>query len=102
MLLFSLMATLLVHTNGVRVLTSKVKMSEYENANGGPYSGAHLEDTSLVKLTDLSLCMRFNYKILGSTVVDGKEGRNRLFTIADFRTDGFVSRKNYYQLISFP
>ena len=85
------MVTFIGFVNGVRVFTSKVKMAEYYNGIGGPYSGAHLVNaTETVKLTDLSLCLRFNYKILGSINVDGLEGRNRLITIADFRTDGNV------------
>ena len=79
-------------TNAIRIFTSKVKITEYDSSNGGPVSGAHLVNTSLaVGLKSLSMCIRFNYKMLGTRYVDGQEGRNRLITIADFRTDGVVS-----------
>ena len=49
-------------------------------------SGARLLDERMVKVTDLTLCIRFNFQLL-----EYHEGRSRLVTIEDFRTNSTVS-----------
>lgn len=61
---------------GMKVLESTLPMS----LDGQAISGARLLDDRKVKVEDISLCMRFNYKLLG-----GYEGRSRLITIEDWR-----------------
>lgn len=60
----------------IRVLKSKLKLSE----DGKAISGAKLVENKTVKTKDLTLCIRFNYKLLG-----GYEGRSRLISIEDWR-----------------
>ena len=45
----------------VRVLQSTLKLSQ----DGQAISGAKLVDDRSVEVTDLTLCIRFNYKLLG-------------------------------------
>ena len=61
-------------TNAVRVLTSNVELEDY----GDPISGAKLVNATNYEepLKDFSLCIRFNYKVLGSKM----EGKGRLIT----------------------
>ena len=75
----------------VKVFTSTLTLTEY----GRPISGAHLVNASLGgrRLTDVSICMRFNYKLLGN-INSGIEGKQRLLTIAKWRKDAFHSIKD--------
>ena len=67
------------------VIQSHVKLDEYDKNHGGPISGAHLITDKSARWTDLSICMRFNYKLLGDIAANGAENKGRLITIANFR-----------------
>ena len=72
--------------SSLRVLKSTLKLTE----DGEAISGAKLEPwegARDVDVTDLTLCIRFNYKLLGDY-----EGRSRLITIEDWREDEKVGK----------
>ncbi len=62
---------------GIRVQTSQISLEE----EGTAVSGVRLVDDRNVSISDVSLCMRFNYKLLG-----GWEQRSQLMHIEDWRT----------------
>ncbi len=62
---------------GIRVLTSQISLEE----EGTAVSGVRLVDDRNVSISDILLCMRFNYKLLG-----GWEQRSQLMHIEDWRT----------------
>ena len=67
----------------IRVLQSLLPMSQ----DGKAISGATLVDDREVDLTDITYCIRANFKLLGAY-----EGRSRLISVDDWRTDNSVSR----------
>ena len=70
----------------IRVFTSLVPLTEY----GDPLSGAHLISAELTPdLKDVTICLRFNYKLLGIPHGLG-EGNGRVLTISDWRTNPIV------------
>lgn len=65
----------------IKVLTSLLKL---EDANNG-INGAKLISNDRVNISDITLCIRFNIKVLGRN-----EGQSRIITIEDWREDGAV------------
>lgn len=78
--------------SSIKVLESKIKLSEYDPGPGGPVSRAHLNHTQRVTLTDFSICMRFNYKLLGEIPI---ETRGRIFTIGDWKEHAKDRKPDY-------
>lgn len=72
----------------VKVLKSRIKLDE----EGLTLSGAKLKDARQVNVTDITLCIRFNYKLLGF-----HEGRSTLITIAEWKNDPEVSEVAYHK-----
>ena len=60
----------------LRVLRSTLTLEE----DGTAISGAKLIDNRKVKVADITLCIRFNFKLLG-----GYEGRSQLIHIEDWK-----------------
>ncbi len=79
---FFLVALFAQTIQGIRVLTSVVKLEE----EGTKISGARLLDDRNVSVKEAAFCMRFNYKLLG-----GWEERSQLIHIEDWRTGPKVS-----------
>ena len=90
-----LLFLLINYAHSIKVLKSTIKLTEYDPGPGGPISGAHLNSSARVTITDLSLCMRFNYKLLGDIEGVGSESRGRIFTIAKWRNSGIDVKGEY-------
>ncbi len=60
---------------------SKLTLEE----DGKAISGAQLLDDRRVKVTDVTFCIRFNFKLLGNY-----EGRSQLIHIEDWKTEPMV------------
>lgn len=78
----------LVHSQDqIKVLTSLLRLEDV----GEGINGAKLINTLVVNVTDLTICIRFNLKVLGKN-----EGRSRIITIEDWREDGSVRELSLY------
>ena len=62
----------------MKVLRSTLELREY----GEKFSGATLKDDRLFETKDISICLRFNLKMLGPV-----GGKSTLVTIADWQSD---------------
>jgi hypothetical protein len=67
----------------IRVLTNIVKIEEYDGLTSE--GGAHLIDDRQVQVTDISICMRFQYKLVGFI-----GDKDRLITISSWREKNVV------------
>ncbi len=78
---------------GIRVLRSLLQL---EDADKG-LSGAKLLSDEDVSVTDLTVCVRFKYKLLGPW-----ESRSQVVTISDWKTEPKVcnARFNNFYLIT--
>ena len=70
----------------LKILRSQLELEDY----GKYISGAHLLDNRRVNIKDITLCIRFNFPVLGST-----NGRSQLIHIQDFKENPGVSSYIY-------
>ncbi len=76
-----LLICLINSSEGIKVFTSKLKLTEY----GDAISGAKLVDNRTTKgLAELTFCIRFNYKLLSTK----DQGISTLVTISSWREGG--------------
>ena len=67
--------------NGIEVLKSLLRLED----EGRGLSGARLDDNRTVEMSDVTFCIRFNFKILGRW-----EQRSQLMHIEDWRPEPMV------------
>lgn len=75
---------IVIGSTSVRVLRSTLTLSQ----DGLAISGAKLRHDELVTVKEFTICIRFNFKLLG-----GHEGRSRIITIEDWRTNASVCKQ---------
>ena len=87
----------------ITVLKSDLKLSDFGDGPGDPISGAHLitDPNNEVVINDLSICVRFNYKLLGDIEKSGTETKGRLVTIAEWREEGIDVKGEYVALAAW-
>ena len=83
MLTLAILLLLTLHSNhAVRVLKSQLELADY----GKSISGAHLIDNRRISIQDITLCIRFNFKLLGE-----HNGRSQLIHIQDWKQEPGVN-----------
>lgn len=78
----------------IKIITSQVALSDF----GDEISGTHLLNIDPLEneLTEFTFCLRFNYKVLGSS----GENKGRLLTISKWRNTTSVSLAYFHLRVS--
>ena len=81
MRLVAFLLTMICSAHCLKVFRSSIALED----DGKYISGLKLIDERKVNIQDITICLRFNFQLLGSF-----EGRSRIITIEDWRTDPLV------------